>query len=50
MATAADLDQLDFIEPNGYVANGYPRTNKLCPQDIGNSLLTGTHPKVDDPR
>ena len=24
MATAADLDQFDFIEPDGYVANGYP--------------------------
>ncbi|MGB0621417.1 MAG: cytochrome P450 [Myxococcota bacterium] len=24
MATATDLDQLDFIEPDGYVANGYP--------------------------
>ncbi len=24
MATATDLDQLDFIEPEGYVANGYP--------------------------
>ena len=24
MATAVDLDQLDFIEPEGYVARGYP--------------------------
>ena len=24
MATALDLDQLDFIEPDGYVARGYP--------------------------
>ena len=24
MATAVDLDQLDFIEPDGYVARGYP--------------------------
>ena len=24
MATAVDLDQLDFIEPDGYVNRGYP--------------------------